>query len=449
MNIETLRPSMEKMGDFAKDIGADAYDILAGASESSGISMFKGEVQNVEISSSRGIGIRIFRDGYPGYAHTERMTDEAIKDAVNSAWDNTYLTGQLKMKLPVAQELPQGDEDKLDSWSDKLGNIELDSFTPHCLEMEKVALDSEEIVNVPYLGMNVSASQGAILNSNGLFYSNRSNLLSGGVGCVARRDEVDKLGYYSKSLKSLELFKATEIGIEAVKRSKELLGAKTVKSGKYPVLLSNRISAQLLGMFNSGFYAERIQKGQSKLKGKLGQKIASDLVTIRNAPHRPDLSGSTYFDSEGVLTQDLDVIKNGQFESVLYNLESAAIDNVAPTGNGSRGYSGKSGTAFNNFVFDLGDSSSEQLIKELHTGLFIVKLEGGSGCSAISGDISIGAQGFWVENGVIVEPVDSLTLSTNYFDLLQNVVGVSSSYNDHFSSMKVPDLLISEMSVAG
>ena len=206
MDINTLTPSMEKMASYAKKVGADAYDILAGSSESSGISMFKGVVQNVEISSSRGIGIRLFREGFPGYAHTERMTDEAIEDAVKSAWENTFLTSKLQMVLPQPAEIPSEAENKLDQWTEELGKIELSSFTPLCLAMEKVALDSEEIINVPYLRMNMSASQGAILNSNGLFYSNKSNLLNGGVGCVARRGEADKLGYYSKSLKSLDLF---------------------------------------------------------------------------------------------------------------------------------------------------------------------------------------------------------------------------------------------------
>jgi PmbA protein len=79
----------------------------------------------------------------------------------------------------------------------------------------------------------------------------------------------------------------------------------------------------------------------------------------------------------------------------------------------------------------------------------IVKLEGGSGCSAISGEISIGAQGFLYEGGQRVRAVDRITLSTNFFDLMKNISGLSDEYPDAWSSMKVPDVLVEGVSVAG
>ncbi len=441
-----MKDAMDIMAEKSKRIGADQFDVLAGVSESTGLSVFKGEVQNVELSNSRGIGVRLFRDGYPGYAHTEKFSKEAIQDAVDSAWDNSFLTGVQKMKLPEAVELPKED---LNLYSTLLENVELSEFTSLCLEMESTALAADEIENVPYLGMTKSTNEVAILNSNNLYYSNKSNLLSGGIGCVAKRGEGTKLGYYSKNLKDLSHFNPKLIAQEAVFRAKELLGAKSVPGGKYPVVLSNRVSAQLFSMFSSGFSAEMVQKGQSKLDGKLGKKIANENISIYNEPHRSDLSGSSYFDAEGVATQNISVVENGVLNSYLYNLESAAQEGVKPTGTGTRGYSGKAGTSFNNYVIPLGEKSLVSLLKEMGTGLYVLKLEGGSGCSGLSGDISIGVQGMWVENGEVQFPVDGVTLSTNFYDLLFGVVSLSNSYNEQFSSYKISDILINEVSVAG
>lgn len=81
--------------------------------------------------------------------------------------------------------------------------------------------------------------------------------------------------------------------------------------------------------------------------------------------------------------------------------------------------------------------------------LYITKLEGGSGCSSISGDISIGVQGFYYENGERVHPVDKITLSGNYFDMIQMILDLSNEYSDSYSSVKMPDILVESMAIAG
>jgi PmbA protein len=130
-------------------------------------------------------------------------------------------------------------------------------------------------------------------------------------------------------------------------------------------------------------------------------------------------------------------------------LESAKKAGVSPTGTGARGYSGKAGTGFANYVVKPGVATLDELLARHERCFYVVKLEGGSGCSAVSGEISIGAQGFLVEGGKKIRPVDRVTLSTNFFDLLKNVEAFGNEYNDSFSSVKVPDVLISGIHVAG
>ena len=81
--------------------------------------------------------------------------------------------------------------------------------------------------------------------------------------------------------------------------------------------------------------------------------------------------------------------------------------------------------------------------------LVIDKLEGSAGCSPVSGELSIGAQGYLSVDGKRMQPVDRITLSSNYFEMLKNIEAVSSEYNDQYSSVRVPDLLIGGISVAG
>jgi PmbA protein len=95
-----------------------------------------------------------------------------------------------------------------------------------------------------------------------------------------------------------------------------------------------------------------------------------------------------------------------------------------------------------------GDKTTADLLKLFPKCLLVVRLEGNSGCNAVSGELSIGAHGFWCENGVIQHPVDGVTLSGNFFDIIQNVVAVGSEYYDKFSGIKVPALAVSNLAVS-
>ena len=161
------------------------------------------------------------------------------------------------------------------------------------------------------------------------------------------------------------------------------------------------------------------------------------------------MPGSRLLDGEGVPTKDITLVEKGVLKNFLYHLESAKKDGVAPTGSGQRSYSGKAYTSVSNLFFEKGNESLESLMKKYPKCILITKLEGSSGCSALSGDISIGVQGFLVENGERVHPVDGITMNTNYFDLLYKISAASDEYSDSYSSIKVPDLLIESVNIAG
>jgi PmbA protein len=220
-------------------------------------------------------------------------------------------------------------------------------------------------------------------------------------------------------------------------------------SGKCPIVFSNRISSSLLGMFLGSLSAEQVQKGQSRFADQLGSKVASEVVTLRCEPHLVGAPGSRWVDSEGVATQPLCLIDHGQLHAYLYNLESAAVEGVAPTGNGSRGLRGRAGVSFSNLLMDLGVDSTQELLAQPESCLYVTKLEGGAACSAVSGELSIGVQGFWVESGKIVRPVDAVTVNGNFFDVLKGIQAVSKDISPIFSSYQIPDLLVEGLQISG
>ncbi|MDB5047186.1 MAG: TldD/PmbA family protein [Fibrobacteres bacterium] len=445
---ESLSPAdaIDFMCAEAKRLGADGYDAVAGESESMGLELFEGKVKSTEISNSRGIGIRLFKDKRPGFAFTEKMSREAITQTVKDAVSHTLLTDTVEMELPFPADLPRID---LQSYNPALEEVTLDQMKALGLELEAVAREADKrIDNIPYLGASRSSGMSMVRNSNGVAYSSRSNVVSAGIGVVAKQGENKKMGVYSNGGRSFS-FDPKFMSNKAVERAVELLGAESIPSGSYPVVFSNRVSTSIMSMFGSPFFAEAVQKGQSRLAGKVGQQIAVPFLNVTSNPHIPGAPGSHLFDGEGVVTGPLEVIKAGVLQTYLYNLESAKKAGVKPTGSGSRGYSGKAGTGFSNYIVEKGDKNLDELLAAYPQCLYVTKLEGGSGCSAISGEISIGAQGFWYEQGKRIKPVDKITLSSNYFELLLAIRGLSREYSDSFSSVKVPDMLVESMHVAG
>ena len=301
---------------------------------------------------------------------------------------------------------------------------------------------------MPYLGADRSESAIWIANHKGVFYERHRNSISVGVGSVASRDGIKKVGIYSKSGMDWSQFDPSFIASQSVERALELLSPSPIQKGNHPVVFSNRVSGSIISMFSSSFYADTIQKGQSRLQDLYHEKIAPDFFNLSSDPWRTDLPGSCSFDGEGVPTQKIEVVQSGVFSNKLYNLESASRDRVLSSGNASRSYNGKVETSFKNIVVAPGTYSHEALLNLFPKCLYIVKLEGNSGCSAVSGEMSIGVQGIWVENGKPVHAVEGLTLSINFFDLLKRLVALGNTYNDSFSSVKVPALAVSEVAIS-
>lgn len=432
------------MCDMAKG-QAEQYDVIASTSHSEGLSVFQGQVQNTEISDSVGLGIRVIKDGHPGYAYTERLTKDALAQTLKDALCHTQWTESIHITLPNAVEMPE----TFPNYNPALDSLNLQQMKDFCIELEKQTFaKSKEIENIPYLGADVCSASSVVANHTGLMYKGKSNYASVGAGAVACRDGIKKLGNYVKSGRDWNEFSVDEIASKTASYATELFGAKKIEGGKIPVIFSERVSARIIGMYTTPFIAESMQKGQSRLAGMEGKKIAGEKFSIVNDPMGDMFVHKIRFDSEGCLAKRFDVVKNGVFHSALYNLETAAKAGCETTGNGARDFGSKMSTGFNNLLVPPGTMTTAELLKLFPKCLLVVRLEGGSGCNAISGELSMGAHGFWCENGVIQHPVDGVTLSGNIFDIFQNIVEVGNEYKDPFSSYQVPALAVSELSVS-
>ncbi|MCM8535785.1 MAG: TldD/PmbA family protein [Lentisphaeraceae bacterium] len=444
--METSK-AIEIMAAKAREVGSDQFDILAGESEDSSVKVYKGKVKETEISSSQGIGIRIFRDGKPGYSFTRKLSEDSIEQCVKDAADLSQFSAPVDFKLPSEKVVAASD---LNLYNPALEKLEIAEMLELSFELEKKAEKSHEsIENVLISAAGKSASKFYLLNSNDLTWQSQRNSTIAGVSLVAAKGDIKKSGGYFKSTRDFSEFDIDQIVGKATSKAVDLLDAKPIANGQYPVMFDHYMAPGMLASIMPALYAETVQKGQSKFEGKVGEQIAASCLTVYNDPFVPGLAGSGYIDSEGVPSQKFNVIENGVLKTYLYNLQSAAKAGVKPTGTGKRSYSGKAGTGFDNLFVKTGDKSRQEILNSLDKCLLVTKFEGSGIRSSISGEISIGCQGFLYEHGKVTQAVDRITISGNYFELLKNISEFSNEYSDSLSSTKIPDMLVSSMNISG
>jgi PmbA protein len=235
-----------------------------------------------------------------------------------------------------------------------------------------------------------------------------------------------------------------KIGKTACQNALSLLGAKSVKSGKYRVIIKNTAFEDMLSLLISMISAENVQKNMSPLKGKPNQKIASTILNIKDVPYYKNSISNRPFDDEGVPTKETPIIENGILKSFLYDLKTAKKDNTESTGNSLGG-----SIRPINLLVESGEYDFESLLKKLDDGIVIIGVDGmHSGANPISGNFSLGARGFRVINGEISHPIEQITISGNFLQLLEKVEAVGND-SKIFYGIITPSILISELDIAG
>jgi PmbA protein len=179
----------------------------------------------------------------------------------------------------------------------------------------------------------------------------------------------------------------------------------------------------------------------------VGQKVASDKLTVIDDGTIPGLFGSSPFDDEGVPTRRTVVIDRGILRSYLLNTYTARKLGLRTTGNAARGITGNASVGHGNLYLEKGGKSPEEIVRGIGKGLYVTELIG-SAVNTVTGDYSRGAAGLWIENGEFAYPVSEITIASNLSQMLMDIEAAGSDL-EFRSSVASPTLLIREMTVSG
>jgi len=448
MNINEF---ISRLFERAKQQGLEQCEVYHTTGSEFETGVFKGEIVSYKVSDSVGLSFRALKDGKMGYSATQVLDEEAIDMLVDGV-----LTSLDLLEDEDEQFLFAGADEyaAVNCFSDEVEQISVREKIDMALKMEQAALAADpRVVQVGDCSVFTSSGDCRIVNTLGLDVSQKDNMLGGFVGPVAKDgDQVNnEYGMFFGCKADVDV---EQVAREAVADTVAGMNAKPLPSGTYPVVLRSDVAADLLSAFESVFSAAAAQKGLSLLKGREGEIIAAECVTLWDDPHMAGGLASCAFDAEGVPTQKKAVIENGRFNTLLHNLKTAHKQGVESTGNASKAnYAAPITVAPTNFYFAPGDISREELLAQAGDGVFITSLAGmHAGVDSISGDFSLSAKGFAIENGKLGRPVAQITLAGNFFTMLKDVRGFANDLKFGFPSkswMGSASMLVGKLSVAG
>lgn len=439
----------DKLFKEAEKSGFEEYEIYYSDGESLSINIYNGDVEKYKLNSSFGLSFRGKINGKMGYSYTEILDDDAVSTLINNAKEAAEF-----IENEDEQFVYEGDSEysEVNNFKAGIDNIKPDKFIELALKMEEQCKNQcDKVVN--FQGCSIGYGKGTygIINSKGLNLKNKRNNLTAYVIPIIEdnNEKYDGMGYVLA--KSLEDIDPEKIAKQALDEALSRIGGRSIKSGKYKVIINNEAMVSLLGTFSSVFNSEQAQKGLSLLNGKEGEIIASDIVTIVDDPLLENGLATCPFDDEGVATYTKDIVKDGKLITMLYNLKTAKKAGKKSTGNGFKSsYASTVGVDETNFYIKPSENSFEELCTYVKEGVIITEFAGlHSGANSITGDFSLAAKGFMIENGKKTFPVEQITVAGNFFNLLKEIEVIGNDLKFPMSSIGSPSIVIKELSIAG
>ena len=434
----------------AAAMGITDYELYYQAGESTSVSAFQHSINQFTDATEGGVCFRCIVGGRMGYASTEALNPQQAQSIVRRAAENAAV---LESDEPVF--LCQGGMTyaAIDRKGYDLPTTE--ALIAKVLETQEKLYDADPAVIDGCSTQGISEkSVIAIVNSKGLdLYSEEK--LSGLVVAAVVKGENEMANDYQVKLGAVDAIDTDALTKKAAQGALRKLGGAVAPTGQYPVVFDSEAMCSLLQVFSSIFSSEAAQKGLSKLAGKEGQVIASPLVTLVDDPFHPENPVPRAFDAEGCPTAKKNIIEKGVFNTLLYNLKTAAVAGKQTTGNASKGgYDAPVGVRPFTMYLEGGQLTEEQLLEKAGNGVYISSLSGlHAGANAITGDFSLQSAGFMLENGKKTTPVKSFTVAGNFYELLKNIVAMAD--NAHLPSAMgstafgAPTTWVAGLSIAG
>lgn len=435
----------------------DEFEIFTASSVENEIEIFKSKVETLSFSDSIGVGIRVFKDKSIGYAYTTVLEEASIEGCIQKAVSNCRVTGKEEYHyLPVDKERIFNKKliDDKSLFRENFLNYTIEDKIRLAKELEVLTKNKDKrITDIENVIYHDSIYETAILNSSGFCDKYKATTCFIYVNAISKESKSTSTGDFFGCGRSPAEINLDMIAEKATERSVAILGGRKIKSNRVNLLLDPAVSAQFLSIIAGGVMADSVQKKKSLFEGKIGEKIFSASVNVFDDGTLPGGLSSRPFDGEGVIKGRTCVFEKGYLKTYLYNTFTARKDKTLSTGNALRAsYRSTPEVGATNFFMEPSNTDFNSLLKDIGSGFYVIDVIGmGSGVNPISGQISVGAKGLWVENGKPEYPIKEVTIATDILSFCKSIkkIGSDLRFIPAGGYTGCPSLVVSDIMVSG
>lgn len=427
---------------------AEAY---AAESRRTEVKARRGEVDALTHAASRGVGVRVVVGGRLGYAWAadpDRQEARALPSAAMEAAASA--SPDEANGLPTA-----GQAEPIPAlFRPSVLDVEPERKVSLAIELEHATVAAHpDVGRVEEVMYGDAVSRVAVASTTGVQAEYRRTDCWCAVSALAERDGDTQSGFAFRVAREPDELEWEEAAGEAAERAARLLGGVKPTTAPFPVVLDPWAAAAFLGVLSSGLSAEEVQKGRSLLAGLIGERVASEMVTLVDDGRLAEGPNAAPFDDEGVPTGRTPLVEGGVLRGFLHNTTTARREGARSTGNASRpSYRGVPGVSPTNLVVEPGADPLNEMLRRAGRAVYVQDVKGvHSGANPVSGQFSVGASGLRVEGGALGEPLREMTIASTLHEVLERIEAVGSDlrFFPGGGAIGTPAILVGEMTVAG
>jgi len=417
--------------------GAEQVSVTIYDNRSTSIEIRDQKTDSLQESNRNGLSIDIYTEKKYSSHSTNRLKKEDLFHFIEEAIAATRFLAEDEFRsLPDPSLLYKGDGSNLEIFDDEVDTLEISTKIGLADKVVNEAFGKDNRILSVSGSYSDNISESVMVTSNGFRGDSRRTGLSLYAEVSVQSETGRPNAYWYESDLFFKRLVKNGIGEKALERALGKINPKKILSGKYDVVIENRVAANLLSPVYDSLTGSNLYNKQSFLIGKEGKPVASPLMTITDDPFIKSLAGSRLYDDEGLAAVKRPIIEKGV-------LRNYYIDNYYGKKLGMNPTSGSS----SNIVMAPGTRGGSEMVKSIKKGVFITGFIGGN-CNGSTGDFSYGIEGFYIEDGKVIHPVNEMNITGNMNDFWFGLSEVGNDFTGN-GSVQIPSLMISNAELSG
>lgn len=427
----------------------EQIEVLAVRSTETDVRAWDGDVESFATATADGVGIRVVIDRRQGFAYAGTHDEAVVAETLAEARDNAAFgtpDEYLGVAVPDGAAFPE-----MDLYRPELAALAPERKIELALELERAVLAGDgRIRGVESADYADSLSVGAIVTTSGIRSIDRGSGCHLSVFCVAADGEEAQTGFGFSVGRGFDDLDVEQAAGDAIGRAVRLLGARKPATMRTTVVFDPWVSAQFLGLIGATLSGEAVVTNRSLFAGRLGEQVASPLLSLTDDPTDPDAFGAGPCDGEGLATRRNELIGAGVLQRFLHNSYTGRRFGAASTGSAVRGFASVPGVGCMALAAVPGASDPAELVAGIADGVLVQEVSGlHSGVNLVSGDFSTGAEGLRIRDGELAEPIREFTVASTLQRMLLDVVAVGNDLTRLPMTAAGVTLVVADVTVSG